>query len=137
MRNLLGAIVGIAVALGTILLFDWIAHFLHPVPEDFDKTDSSAIAAHIQAAPIEALIVLVSGWFIAAFDGVFLACLIGHAKRYLFAIPIGGLVLVATVSNLILIPHPVWVTAAGPILIILAAWLATLVAPKPKPAEHA
>ncbi len=137
MRNLLGAVVGVAVALGTILLFDCISHQLHPVPEGFDIDDSAALAAHIGAAPIEALIVLVSGWFIAAFDGVFLACLIGRAKRYLFAISIGGLVLVATVSNLILIPHPVWVTAAGPLLIILAAWLATLVAPKPRPADHA
>ncbi len=134
MRNVLAAVVGIGVALATILLFDWIALFLHPMPEGLDKNDSAALAEHIGSAPIESLVVLISGWFVAAFDGVFLACLIGRAQRYLFAILVAGLVLVATVSNLILIPHPLWVTAAGPVLILLAAWLATRVAPKLEPA---
>lgn len=135
MRNVLAAILGNGVALGTVLLFDWISHLLHPTPPGFETTDTAAVAAHIESAPVEALIVLVAGWFVASFDGVLIACLIGRAKRYLFAIAVGGLVLVATVSNLILIPHPVWVTAAGPILIVLAAWLATLVVPRLEPAD--
>ena len=36
LRDVLGAIVGIAVAVLTVMLFEWISHMVYPVPADLD-----------------------------------------------------------------------------------------------------
>jgi hypothetical protein len=41
----------------------------------------------------------------------------------IYAIVVGGLMFVATVANLIMIPHPVWFSVLGVAGIGAAAWL--------------
>ena len=44
-------------------------------------------------------------------------------ERVVSALPIGALVLAATIGNLLMIPHPAWVIAGGLIGVPLCAWL--------------
>ncbi len=46
------------------------------------------------------------------------------AAHLLHAGAIGGLVLAATVANLVMLPHPAWVAVVGPLGIVVATWLA-------------
>lgn len=131
MRSILGLILGLAVAILTVMLFQWISHAVWPPPEGLDPKDSAALAEHLKSAPLGSLILVVAGYIVGTFDGVFLACWIGTAKRYIFPVVIGGLVLVGTVSTLIMIPHPLWFSAAALIGIPFAAWLAAIAAPGP------
>ena len=55
--------------------------------------------------------------------GTVAACRIGCAKPMIFAMVIGGLMLVATAINLAMIPHPLWFSMTGIAGIIVAAWL--------------
>jgi uncharacterized protein YacL len=55
--------------------------------------------------------------------GTFAACKIGTAKPIVFAGVVGGLMLIATVANLIMIPHPLWFSILGVVGVIVAAWL--------------
>lgn len=137
MRNFLAMMLGLATAVVTIILFEWVSVFVWPPPEGLDPNDSAARAEYMKTAPIESLILVVAGYIVATFEGVFLGCLFGTAKRYIFAVVIGGLVLVWTISNLIMIPHPLWFTVSALVGIPLAAWLATLVVPTLRPAEPA
>ena len=134
MRSILGLILGLAVAILTVMLFQWISHTVWPPPEGLDPNDSAALAEHLKAAPLGSLILVVAGYVVGTFDGVFLGCFIGTAKRYVYAVVIGGLILVGTISTLIMIPHPIWFSASSLIGIPVAAWFATVLAPVPKPA---
>lgn len=129
MRDVLGAVVGVAVAVLTVMLFDWISHTAFPPPPDLDVTDSEALSAYIASAPIGAMLLVLAGYIVATFDGTFIAIWIGRAKPFIFALIVGVLMLVATTTNLIMIPHPLWFTISAVVGIIAAAWAAWLIAP--------
>lgn len=129
LRDVIGAIVGIAVAVLTVMLFNWISHTVYPVPADLDVTSTAALADHMASVPPGALILIVAGYFVATFDGTFIAGWIGRSKPFIFALVVGVLMLVATISNLIMIPHPMWFNIAAIASIILAAWSATVAVP--------
>lgn len=131
MRSLVGLAVGLAVAVLTVMLFQWVSHTVWPLPEGFDPKDSAALAEHLKSAPIGSLLMVIAGYVVGAFDGVFIGCLIGTMKRIIFAVVIGGLILVGTISTLIMIPHPLWFSVSALAGIPIAAWLATVVAPAP------
>ena len=135
MRSILALILGLAVAILTVMLFQWISHTVWPAPEGLNLEDSAVMAEHLKGAPIGSLILVVAGYIVGTFDGVFLGCFIGTIKRYIYAVVIGGLVLVGTISTLIMIPHPLWFSISSLIGIPVAAWLATIVAPTPKLAD--
>ena len=128
MRNVLGAVAGIATAVLTVMLMDWLSHTVYPFPDGLEVTDSGAMSAHIAAAPIAALLLVLAGNLIATFDGTFVACLIGRAPRYIYALLITVLMLAGTASNLIIIPHPTWFSVSAVVGIIASAWLAMKVA---------
>lgn len=129
LRDVLGAIVGITVAVLTVMLFEWISHSVFPVPPDLEVRDTAAMSEYIASVPLAALLLVLAGYFVATFDGTFIACWIGRAKPFIFALVVGVLMLVATISTLIMIPHPMWFNIASVAGIIIAAWMATVAVP--------
>ena len=68
------------------------------------------------------LLVLI-GWVLGAFLGGWVAARIARHRRAA-ALVIGALVVLGVVANNMMIPHPLWMTIAGVLLPIPAAWLA-------------
>ena len=128
LRKVLGALAGIATAVLTVMLMQWLSHIIYPLPDGLEVTNSGAMSAHIAAAPVAALLLVLAGYLIATFDGTFVACLIGRAPPYIYALLIGVLMLAGTASDLIMIPHPTWFSIAAVAGIIASAWLAMKVA---------
>ena len=128
LRQVLGALAGIATAVLTVMLMEWLSHVIYPLPDGLEITDSAALRAHIAAAPLAALLLVLLGYLIATFDGTFVACLIGRAPPYIYALLIAVLMLAGTASNLIMIPHPTWFSVLAVVGIIASAWLAKKVA---------
>jgi hypothetical protein len=124
MRKILGGLAGIAVAVLTVMLMEWISHSIYPMPADLEITDTEALNAYLAAAPMTALLLVLAGYFIATFDGTFVACLIGRTKPHLYALFIGVLMLAGAGSNLIMFRHPTWFSVAAVVGIIASAWLA-------------
>lgn len=122
-RKVLGAIVGVAVAILTVMIVQWISHSAFPPPAGMEFADSETISTYLATAPVSALAIVAAGYFIATFDGVLAAALIGRGKPAAYGALVGLLMLVATVSNLILIPHPAWFAAVSLAGITLAALL--------------
>lgn len=129
LRSVIGVIVGLAIAFATVWFMQWISHTVFPPPADLDVTNTDAMAAYMADAPIGGLILVLAGYIIATFDGAFAACLIGRAKPVVFGLTIGVIMLALTATNLILIPHPIWFSVSSIAGIVIAAWLAILVAP--------
>ena len=133
LRNIAGAIIGIAVAVLTVMFVDWISHSLFPFPDGLEITDTEALNAHIGSLPLAAFLLVLAGNLIATFDGVLTACLIGRVKPFFYALLIGMLMIAATVSNLLMFQHPNWYAAAVLIGIVLSAWLAVTIASRIRP----
>jgi len=128
LRNVLGALAGIATAVVTVMLMEWLSHAIYPPPAGLEITDTDAWNAHLAGAPLVALLLVLAGYIFATFDGVFVACLIGRMQPFVYALIIGVLMLAGTASNLIVLRHPTWFSIAAIGGIILSAWLAAKVA---------
>ena len=124
LRNVLGAIAGISTALVTVMLMDWLSHSIYPPPAGIEIMDTAAMNAHLATAPIGALAIVLAGYIMATFDGVFVACLIGRIQPFIYALIIGVLMLAATASNLIMLQHPTWFSVSAIVGIIVSAGLA-------------
>lgn len=122
-RDVTGAVIGVMVAMLTVMLFNWVSHLAFPPPEFVDPTDTESMIAYMKEASIAALMIVLAGYLIAAFDGTLIAALIGRARTMYFAMIVGVLLLVGTVTNLIMIPHPAWfvVSSVAGIVVFAAA----------------
>ena len=122
-KNIAAGIAGIVVAGLLVWLVEMIGHSVYPPPAGLDFANADAMRAYIDTLPIGALLFVAAAWFIGTLGGTFTACKIGTAKPMVFACVVGGLMFVATVVNLAMIPHPLWFSALGIIGIAVGAWL--------------
>lgn len=122
-RTILGILAGLVVAWLTMSACEFASLYLHRPPVGMDLRDPQALAVHIAAAPASAMLVVVAGWTLAALLGGWVAARIARHRRTA-ALVIGALVVLGVVANNMMIPHPLWMTIAGVLLPIPAAWLA-------------
>jgi len=122
-KNIAAGIAGIVIAGVLVWLVEMIGHSVYPPPPDLDFSDPEAMRAYIATMPVGAFMFVGGAWFIATLVGTIAACKIGDAKPMIFAIVVGGLMLIATAANLMMIPHPLWFSISGVIAILVAAWL--------------
>ena len=127
-KNVAAAIAGIITAFVMIMLIEKLGHVIYPPPPDLDFSDLEAMRPYVATLPFLALLFPMIAWVVATFAGTVLACKIGTANPLAFAAVVGGLVLAATITNLIMIPHPVWFSAVSLVAIAASAWIAVRVA---------
>jgi hypothetical protein len=129
-RTILGILAGLVVAWLAMTVCEFASLFLHRPPAGLDLRDPQALAAHIAAAPLSAMLVVIAGWALAAFAGALVAARIARHSLPA-ALVIGVLVLAGVIANNTMIPHPLWMTIAGIALPLPLAWLAArLVRPR-------
>jgi hypothetical protein len=126
-RTILGILAGLVVAWLAMTICEFASLFLHRPSAGLDLRDPQALAAHIAAAPLSAMLVVVVGWALAAFVGAWVAARIARHRRAA-ALVIGLLVLAGVIANIAMIPHPLWMTVAGLALPLPLAWLAARIA---------
>ena len=122
-KNIAAGVAGIAIAIAIVWLIEMVGHSVYPPPPNLNFADADAMRAYTSTLPIGALLFVVGAWIVATLCGTFAACKIGTAKPVIFAGVVGGIMLIATAANLIMIPHPLWFSIFGIVGIIVAAWL--------------
>ena len=88
-----------------------------------DVTDPQQLAAFIQAAPPMAMAFVLGGWVLGAILGGWTAARISRRHPRIAALLVGAMVLAGVIANATMIPHPLWMTVAGVLLPLPAAWL--------------
>lgn len=134
-RNIGAGIAGIVIAGLLVWVVEMIGHTAHPMPEGLDYNDAEAMAAYIATLPVSALLSVVAAWFVGTLGGTFVGVRIGTAPPYIFAILVGGFVLLGITLNLVAIPHPTWMIVTGVVGTIVAAWLGMQLGQKKAAAE--
>lgn len=133
LRNIAGIVAGVVIAFVTVMLIDKIGHMAYPPPDGLDFTDPDAVKPYMATLPVGALLMILASSVVATFIGTLVGCYVGTANAGLFGAVIGGLVLAATIANFIFIPHPLWLSIATLIGIVLCTLLAIRLAPTPAP----
>lgn len=126
LKNIAAGIAGVVIAVALVWVVERVGHAVYPPPPDLNFADPDTMRAYIQTLPLGALLFVAAAWFIGTLGGTCAACAIGTAKPMIFAIVVGGLMLVATIMNLVMIPHPTWFSVLGIVGVVVAAWLGTM-----------
>lgn len=129
LRNIAAMIAGVVIAFLTIMLIDEINQVIYPPPAGLDFTDPDAMRPYLATLPVGAFVLILASSVVAAFVGTMIACYIGTANGTLFGAVVGGIVLAATIANFIAVPHPLWLSLATLIGIVVSTLLAVRVAP--------
>src|SRR5262249_22209885 len=117
----LGIAAGIIVAFVTVAIAESIGHQIYPLPESLDPRDAAQIAAIMDDIPLGAKLVVILAWFLGALVGGYVANRI--ASRALAGWIVAAAVVLAGIANMLAIPHPIWMWAAGVLLPLAAGWL--------------
>ena len=121
-RLALALFAGIIAAFITVMLIETAGHAIYPTPQGLNQNDAHPLRAYIDALPLGAKLFVLAAWLAGTVDGVFVSCLVGRRRYGLCAAAIGVVLLLATATNLWLIPHPLWLAVAGLLGIPLAAY---------------
>ena len=118
-RSLAGLAAGLAVAIFTIAGVEAIGYQLVPPPAGYDMSGVSS-----ETLPFETLVWPVIGWFVGAIAGSWVAIRVSGERWTGWAI--AACVLAATILNLVLITHPLWMIVAGVVAPPLGGWVGQL-----------
>lgn len=122
-RTLLGIVLGLVAAGLAIFGVESLGHWLHPIPADIDWQDRVAVTALIESLPTQALLIVLAAWAAGALVGGFVAGSVSALHKRGAALTVGFVVLVMVVINIAMIPHPMWMAAAGVLVPLPFAWL--------------
>lgn len=122
-RTILGAVIGLVMAVITIMLVELAGHAVFPPPPGLNPQVTEDMARIIAMQPFGALLFVVAAWTIGAFDGGFVAALIAKAKHPRIAALVPALMVMAGVVMMVIeMPeHPKWMAVCGLLLPIPAA----------------
>ena len=123
-RNVIAIIAGIGTAFLTVMLIDRVNYMVFPPPAGLDFSDPTAIEPYLATLPIGAFLFILASSVVAAFVGTLVAGYAGKIKPFYCAVIVGGMVFAATVANFIATPHPLWLSIATLLGVVVSAWLA-------------
>lgn len=114
LKPILAVLAGLTVAFVLIVLSQMIGHYFYPIPDEFknidfsDPTNKAQLEALMATAPLGSLILILIGYMLAALGGGFVAALIHKKQKFQLSLMIGFFLTMAGISNLMMIPHPIW-----------------------------
>lgn len=119
-RATLAVLLGLLVALATILLLEYLGMSLFPLPPGIDLDSEEDLARLVAAAGPGKQSWVLLGWTLAALVGGWVAARVG--RRAGPALAVGALLVAGVLLNAALLPHPLWMTLLGVLLPLPAAW---------------
>lgn len=129
MGRKIGAVVaGVVLAFILITVFERLSHMVYPPPADLDMTELQEVRAYVNTLPAGALLSVLLAWLVGTFGGGLLASRIARVNFRLYTGVVGGLVLLGTAINLVMIPHPLWFSMLSVLAIIATTYLTREVA---------
>lgn len=126
-RTILGMLVGVLVMFLVIMGVEAVGHLIYPPPAGLDPMNpqhAAAFATFVAAMPLAAKAMLVLAWTLGAFVGGLVAAKIARHQRAA-ALLVALVVITGVVGMAVAVPHPSWLVAAGLLLPIPAALLAS------------
>jgi len=129
-RKILAVLFGMITAFVLVAGIEALGHKAYPPPPGLDVTNAEQLAEYMQMVPLGALAWVLAAWTIATLVGGMVACSISKGNALIYASVIGALVMAATITNLMMIPHPRWFSITAIVLIVVATLIAAFLSDK-------
>jgi len=120
-HTIIAVIAGVVVAFALVAAIEWLGQQMYPTPPGLDLTRPDQAENYVRTLPIGALLLVLTAWTVATFCGGIVAAAIEKGRPRRAAAIVGVVVLVVTIANLVLIPHPLWFSIAGVVSIVVAS----------------
>ncbi len=122
LKKILALIVGLVVCIATVALLEQLSHslFLSTSASTADAHDPSVATTYMKNLPVVAYLMVLLAWVAGTAAGIAVASLILRRVSRLFVPLITGMMLLSTIANFYLLPHPWWLMVAAVVLIPLA-----------------
>lgn len=127
-RKIAAAVLGIVAAGLIVAATEKLGHSVYPVPPDIDFRDPVQFGNYVEGLPIGAFIFVAGGWTSGTLGGGLLACFIARERPFVYSAIVGGFILVATIANLVMIPHPLWFSIGALIAIAVMTYFTGIIA---------
>ncbi len=127
-KTIFAAVLGVIAAFGIVAAVEALGHTVYPVPPDLDFNDSVAFGIYVQSLPIGALLFPAGAWVLATLGGGLLACFIAKDKPFVYSGIVGGFIFLGTVANLMMTPHPMWLSIGSLIAIASMTYFTGVIA---------
>jgi len=108
LRSVAGVFFGACLAIGIIILVGQISGRMYPPPPGLDPSDRSAQAAFIASLPLGAFLMILLAWGLGTFAGALVCGKVAGRAKLAHGLVLATLLLVAGTSNMMVIPHPLW-----------------------------
>ena len=122
-KKIAAAVIGIIVAGGIVFAVESLGHAVYPIPPDLDMSDPDQFGNYVESLPFGAFLFVAGAWVLGTLGGGMLACFIAGEKPRIFSAIVGGFILLATIANLIMIPHPLWFSISSLIAIAVTTYI--------------
>lgn len=121
-KKILAVLSGIIVAVATMFLFEGINSNFFPLPKDVNLNDPEVVKNLFLNLPATAFILVIMGWFFGAFLGGFTVKYLSKEEKPTLAWILGGALTLSSIANVMMLPHPIWVTVIAVVIFIPAAY---------------
>jgi hypothetical protein len=136
-RTIAAVLLGLLVAMATMLLVEYLGMSLFPLPPGIDLDSEEDLARLVASATLGKKLWVLLAWSLAAFAGAAVAARTSRRHPRGAALSVGGLIVAGVLLNAALLPHPAWMTVAGVLLPVPVAWLAARLSARPAAAPSA
>jgi hypothetical protein len=121
-RTILGVVAGVIAGGVIVFATEAVGHSLFPPPPAINLADPEDVKRLMASLPAGAFAFVLAGWFLGSFAGAFVARLVAGRDSAAWAVAV--LFILFTSMNFVMIPHPMWMIAAGILIPLASAWLA-------------
>jgi hypothetical protein len=124
LKNSIAVIIGVATGIGVMAFIQlWLMYQVFDMPDSMIQDDPQSVGRYMKTIPMGAMILIVVSQFIGGWTASMVSTKISDQnKKSTWAA--GIVILVLIISNLIKIPHPVWMDFCMPAAAVLGSWLA-------------
>lgn len=130
LRNTLAAMAGALTGMMLILAIQTFAQRLYPLPAGLDAKDAAAMTAYFKTLPLGAFLMVLLSYLVGVAAGAHVAGRFSSDGGSRQPVMVTGLFFVASIMNLLSLPHPVWFWFANFFVVIAAGWLGIKLLPK-------
>lgn len=127
LKSALAIVAGLIAGVAIVFVSEAIGHMLYPPPDGVDLKDPDQLKTIMQEIPLGAKLAVLVAWGLGTFGGGVTAIMVSGRKAWPAGI-VALILLAGAGATLLMIPHPIWMMVATPIISGLAWFAATRLA---------
>jgi len=119
LKKILALVIGMVICVATVALLEQLNHslFVPSSASTADSHDPTVATAFMKNLPVAAYLMVLFAWLAGTAIGITAASLLISRVSRLFVPVITGVMLLSTIANFYLLPHPTWLMIAAVVLI--------------------